>query len=191
MDKEPTWSLKAFDLNSSDASKIVFSSFAEGSWRCICGCAFCFGARGPLLVSSSVGSSSEPDCASEASSSSSSKFSEVGRRWAQWSETSLSWEDLGTFGERWTSSMSSIARFLFITTRCPRVWRGSSRNAKTNTSAQGYFDTVLIIVHDIFVLVVVIVWVREYIIVPAILWWGDLLNLPVRSILGRDSCILE
>jgi hypothetical protein len=77
MDRGPTWSLKAFDLNSSDASKIVFSSFAEGSSRCICGCAFCFGARGPLLVSSSAGPSSEPDCASGASSSSSNKFSVV------------------------------------------------------------------------------------------------------------------
>jgi len=45
----------------------------------------------------------------------------------------------------------------------------------------------IIIVHDIFVLVVVVIWAREHIVMFAVLWWGNLLNLRVRHVRGRDS----
>lgn len=43
------------------------------------------------------------------------------------------------------------------------------------------------IFHDIFVLVIIIIWAREY-IVMLVLWRGNLLNLRVRNVRSRDSC---
>jgi hypothetical protein len=52
-------------------------------------------------------------------------------------------------------------------------------------------DTVSIIFHDIFVLVIILVWVREHIVVLNLLWWRDLLNFSVRNVRSRDSCSIR
>ena len=53
--------------------------------------------------------------------------------------------------------------------------------------ANGTGSIVRPIFHDIFVLVIVVFWAREY-IVMLVLWRGNLLNLRVRNVRSRDSC---